>query len=273
MKIKAYFVTYKNNDELNKTLMSFKESGITNYDYEINIVNNASDYPVVVSDFFGLKYRIIKNETRPSFSTGHLARNWNECLIDGFRDPENPDCDIVILSQNDNTFHPNVIDMLVEAHKKYSFIQNGAGDSFHSYTIDSVKKVGLWDERFCGIGFQEGDYLLRQVLFNKENSSITDVVHNRMHNELNFNIIDYCKPTGFMRSDIHHHASLKYHFVSGDLFMLKWKGNESRDCPWQYWDEQSLNRFYIDRPQHILYPYFEWSFVKGNLNYYQYKGY
>ena len=260
MKIKAYFITYRNNEELNKTLESFSKTGIQNYDHEIYVVNNAVDYRVDVS----LEYKIISNNTRPSFSTGHLSRNWNECLIDGFRDVDNPDCDIVMLSQNDVEFKPDIIYKLIELHNKYSFIQNGNGDSFHSYTVDSIKKVGLWDERFCNIGCQEGDYFLRQLLFNKERSSIKDSMHGRSNNILEFDFVNYYKPTGWQRQDVYHHASSKYHGLSNAIFHLKW--GYINHMAWNDLIEMPT----IKNPQAILYPYFEDKFAYGNPNYLDY---
>ena len=100
-RIKLYFITYKNNAELRETLKSVPKSGIKNYDYEINIVNNSPSIPIdfEIEDLDNV--RVIENQTRPEFSTGHLSRNWNECLIDGFRSLKNPDCDIVVLCQNE----------------------------------------------------------------------------------------------------------------------------------------------------------------------------
>jgi hypothetical protein len=262
MKIKAYFVTYKNDFELNKTLLSFENSGIANFDHEIIIVNNSHD-EIFIEDSFRLNYRIISNHTRPDFSTGHLARNWNECLIDGFRDVDNPDCDVVILSQNDNLFIEGSIHKLVKQHETLSFIQNGNGDSFHSYTVEAIKKVGLWDERFCGLGYQEADYFLRQRIFNPRNSSINDKMHQRFFNKIDFNILDYSKQSGFDRCDEFHHASLKYHELSRDIFRLKW-GELSP----QNWKEEIECE--LKNQQFIMYPYFESKFAIGNANYIQY---
>jgi len=259
MKIKVYFITYRNNTELSKTIKSFEDSGITKYEYEIFIINNSIDFPVEINTI--LNYRVILNETRPCFSTGHLSRNWNECLIDGFKDVNNPNCDIVILSQNDNYFLPNCIETIIEGHKKYSFIQNGHGDSFHSYAVDSIKKVGLWDERFCNIGFQEADYFLRQRLFNP-NCSIKDIRHGRIFNGIDKDIVNYSKLTGWDREDINHHESAKYHKLSGKIFRMKYDGFNPRD-----WDGNFPG---IHNQQAILYPYFEDKFAFNNLNYLEY---
>lgn len=274
MKIKAYFVTYKNNDELNLTLESFRRSGITNYDHEIKIINNAPDHRVVLGNTGNLNCCIIINETRATFSTGHLSRNWNECLIDGFKNIDAPDADIVILSQNDNTFYPDFIPRLIEQHKTYSFIQNGAGDTYHSYTPDAIRKVGLWDERFCNIGYQDGDYMLRQMIFNQAGSSIHDVAHGRVNNPLIENIVDYGKTSGCNRHEASHHASMRFHHISGQVFFNKWAGLYPLHVGYNggNWDNAMLMKlkgnFKIAMPQFIMYPYFE-TFAVGNQNYWQ----
>jgi len=149
-RIKLYFITYKNNHELKETLKSVVNSGIKNYDYEINIVNNSPSVPIDF-EIEGLNnIRIIENQTRPEWSTGHLTRNWNECLMDGFRSLKNPECDLIVLCQNDIEFNSNVFDKIVDNHNEFDFISYGAGDAYCSCTVESVKKVGLWDEQLQG---------------------------------------------------------------------------------------------------------------------------
>lgn len=265
MKIKVYFVTYDNDFELNKTLKSFEKSGIKKYNHEITVVNNYKDASVIL-DGVNLQINIVNNNTRPSFSTGHLARNWNECLIDGFRDVENPDADIVILSQNDVHFNENIIDTLIEQHKKYNFISAGCGDALHSYTVDAINSVGLWDERFCNIGWQECDYFLRQVIYNKQNSSINDLLHFRVHNKIDFDFVDVEKQySGFVRQDPHHLKSIKYHELSMKVYIKKW-GYGTPGIDWQsgmkipgveYTSVFDLPKDYVKMPQWISYPFFE----------------
>lgn len=267
MKIKAYFVTYDNDFELNQTLKTFAKSGIKDFNYEIFIVNNFKDAPVVLDDV-GLKYTVITNSTRPTFSTGHLARNWNECLIDGFKDLENPDCDIVILSQNDVHYDEGTINKLVESHKIYNFITSGCGDAFHSYTIDAIMAVGLWDERYCNIGWQECDYFLRHLIYNKKGSSINDLLHSRINNRLDYDLVNVEeKYSGFVRNDIHHMKSMKYHNISMNTFIKKW-GLGVPGIDWQGPMSEYKDGIYpsayditpdvvLESPQWIMYPFFE----------------
>lgn len=264
MKIKAYFVTYDNDLELNKTLKSFEKSGIKKYDCEITVINNFKDAPVILDDI-NLPIKVVTNQTRPSFSTGHLARNWNECLIEGFKSVDEPDADIVILSQNDVEYNEDVIDTLIEYHQKYSFISYGCGDAFHSYTIDAIRSVGLWDERFCNIGWQDCDYFLRQLIYNKEHSSINDPLHHRVHNRIHFDFVDFERFSGFNRADPHHMKSLEHHNTSMNVFIKKW----GYGIPGVHWEGQikvdiGYNTaleitpdFVLKSPQWMMYPFFE----------------
>ena len=265
MKIKVYFVTYDNDVELNKTLKTFAKSGIKDHDYEITVINNYKDASVLLDDVH-LKVKIVDNNTRASFSTGHLARNWNECLIEGFKDLDNPDADIVILSQNDVEYNENIIDTLIEYHKKYSFISYGCGDAFHSYTPDAIKSVGLWDERFCNIGWQDCDYFFRQMVYNKPNSSINDPLHHRVHNKIDFHFVDFERQSGFVREDPHHLKSLAHHKISMSTFIHKW----GLGIPGIHWQSSVGTKdrrwncaldigpdIMVKSPQWIMYPFFE----------------
>jgi hypothetical protein len=180
MRIKLYIVTYRGKERLGVTLKSlFKTSDDR---VEINIINNHSDFEI--DKEFQNNVNIIHNSLRPDWSDGHLSRNWNQAIINGFKDLNSPDCDILVCSQDDSVFQNEWVDNLVKIHENLSFIQNGHGDQFHSYTPDAIKKIGIWDERFCGIALQAADYFWRSVLFNKDKSSIQDPRHQRVHNPI-----------------------------------------------------------------------------------------
>ena len=89
MRIKVYIVTYRNDNALNQCLCHLYESDAVNYDLSTHIVNNYGILRDINID--NEKIYVINNQTRPDWSHGHLGRNWNECLIDGFRDLNNPD--------------------------------------------------------------------------------------------------------------------------------------------------------------------------------------
>ena len=166
MKIKQYIVTYNNSLQINNCLdsifskLSKEELSIL----EIYIINNHSN--LEINKEYLDNITILNNNLRPDFSTGHLARNWNQAIINGFQNLNNPDCDIVITNQDDTIFKENYINQIIELHKNFDLIQFGWGDNFISYTPNAIKRIGLWDERFCNIGYQEADYLLRAA-FNR----------------------------------------------------------------------------------------------------------
>jgi hypothetical protein len=255
MKIKHYIVTYNNNEILHKSLSSLI-STIDKYDkdfYEIYIINNHSNF--FIDPKFTSRIHVLHNVLRPDFSTGHLSRNWNQAIINGFVDLNNPACDILITSQNDCEFNDDFIPNLIELHKKYSFIQFGTGDHFVSYTPQSVKNVGLWDERFCNIGYQEADYFLRQMLYNTDNVSINDYRHKRIYNSETNNIVKLTT-SGHDRGDLDHMESKKYHSVSEKIYNKKWGHTPVilDDFVWEYANMKDLTPLI---ESYMLYPYFE----------------
>lgn len=193
MKIKVYIVTYKGHKRLLPTLTSLFESDITDHEFEINIINNHTDIRVPSQFFRHHELNIIHNTLRPDFSSGHLSRNWNQALINGFKSLTNPDCDIVVCSQDDSIFHEKWAGRLnylmggfpgKVGNEDFDFVQGGHGDQFHAYKPEAIKKVGLWDERFCGISRQAADYFYRCLIYNTDDSTIQDVDHRRVLNPL-----------------------------------------------------------------------------------------
>lgn len=186
MKVKLFFSTWNNPPRINKTLKSLFDSNIDFSLLEVFIINNHSNFtldPAYVS-----QVKIIHNETRPDWSTGHLARSWNQCLLHGFKDLSNPDADIVVACQDDTLFKENWLSKLIELHKTFEFIQNGHGDCFCSYTPEHIKKVGIWDERFCGINRQAADYFTRCLIYNPHKISLNDPRHKRVYNTIHPNV-------------------------------------------------------------------------------------
>jgi GT2 family glycosyltransferase len=145
MKIKFYVVTYNRKDHLNKTLESLFSTDISSHDVEVYVVNNHTNFSV--EEKFSGKIKVLHNVMRPDFSTGHLSRNYNEIFIHGFRDLSNPDCDILMHSHDDNTFHPQLFSKMVELHSKFDLITFSQGCGFMSYNAEAVKKIGMWDEK------------------------------------------------------------------------------------------------------------------------------
>lgn len=248
MKIKVYVVTYNNDFMMKRCVDSLINSDLMNYEHEINVINN---YGILESTD---KYKVLNNVLRPDFSTGYLARNWNQALINGFKNLMNPDCDIVVCAQNDTIFQPKWCESLIEYHKNYDFISMGSGDEYHSYTVEAVKHIGLWDERFVN-GYYDGDYFLRAKIHHPNKSSINDYFHGRVHNPLiyfptEYKLI-YHTDCGAIRKEPDRIASTKYYPISDAVFKLKWNMSEINWDHTKEFPKQSLI------PNFILYPYFE----------------
>lgn len=247
-KIKIYIITYNGNNFLDKNLNSLFSSDVMQYNPQIYIINNHSHF--YIDDKYKSKVNIMHNLLRPDFSTGHLSRNWNQCIINGFRDLNHPDCDIVMTCQVDTVFKSDWFSKLLNLHSQYSFIQYGIGDNLISYLPDAIRKIGLWDERFCNIGYQEGDMFLRALMYNKHRSCINDVAHGRVLNPTNLELI--VRPAQPMSED--HKKSFSWHSVSAAVFKRKygridahhWKPELINNPP-----KKTLNENYV------YYPYFE----------------
>ena len=148
-----------------------------------------------------------------------------------------------------------------------------------SHTPDSVKKIGLWDERFCGLGFQEADYFLRAVLYNGKNSTINDYAHKRFWNKCENNILDlsYTRNEDNAVMTKSNDNGRRYHAISGRIFRSKWPSYRSKD-----WVKENLPPHNTQRPKmasYMFYPYFEKDietlseqqyFVDLSLNYTKY---
>jgi hypothetical protein len=265
MRFALFVVTYKNDDILLRCLSSVQSELNTlngNDSFKVTVINNYGE--ISLSEEFSF-VNIINNTARPDFSTGHLSRNWNQCILHGMKNVNNPECDVLILAQNDIVFKPGFIVNIKNHLLHFNYITFGDGDALQIMTIESIKRVGMYDERFCNIGFQEADYFLRAVLLNKQGSSINDIFHNRVHNQQFNNIIEEVD-SGHKRGDPIHTESVKFHKVSKDMFFYKWMGllprtAEGQICdennyPCENWDEYIKNSP-ICAKQYIIYPYFE----------------
>jgi hypothetical protein len=251
MKIKIYIVTYKNDSALFECLETLSKSQIPpDVTLETNIINNHSQFNI---DEKFKNVNVLHNTLRPDFSTGHLARNWNQAIINGFKDLNNPDCDILVTCQVDTVFTPDWIFKLIEFHKNKCLITACPGDGFVSYTADAIKRIGLWDERFCSIEFQEADFFTRAIIFNKDWSSINDFHHGRILNpiltaEHDFSWV-YRKNTDYDT----HTISTKW-----GTHLLKILQSKYNKDPMQIWSDN----YFANPPQlmqklNMLYPYFE----------------
>ena len=265
MKIKQYIVTYNNSFQINKCLKSIFESlHSSELDMlDITIINNHSNFSI--NDEFKDKVNVIHNKLRPDFSTGHLSRNWNEAIVNGFQNLLNPNCDILITNQDDVEFQTNYVTKLIELHNQYDFLQFGAGDAFNSYTSNHIKVVGLWDERFCNIGYQEADYFFRSVIYNGAKISLNDEFHKRTHNKIP-NTITKDTESGYQRGESYHRESAVHHELSRSIFIKKW-GFPPSDSTGEAIKLNS-NNITIKSPNiesFIYYPYFEKDINRDSL--------
>jgi len=256
MKLKIYMVTYKGHKRLEPTLTSLFDSDMTEHDYEINIINNHTD--IRLPEQFKGKVGILHNVLRPDWSSGHLSRNWNQALINGFGSLTDPLCDVVVCTQDDSIFRKDWVAKLESLHERYTFVQNGHGDQFHSYRPEAVRKVGLWDERFCGISRQAADYFWRCVMHNAEDSTIQDPIHHRVLNPIFPHDIERSRgwlvdPDVRQIDAVHDNTANNQGPISEKLMALKYPFE-----PFPWTREKILHapkRTMIDN--FITYPYFE----------------
>jgi len=174
--MKIYIVTYKRSDILNDTLSKLFSSDFVELENtQVTIINNHTDFHL--DPAHEEKVRVLHNVLRPDWSNGNLAENWNQALLDGFRDLNNPDAEYVVTLQNDTSVHPQWCSNLLKMHERFSFIVGRFGDNLVSYTPEAVKKIGIWDENFFGVQYKEADYWIRALIFNKSKSCINDTLH------------------------------------------------------------------------------------------------
>jgi len=267
-KMKIYIATYKRSEMLNDTLKKLFDSDFPNTtDTEVNIINNHSEF--YLRPEFEKKVNVLHNVLRPDWSNGNLSENWNQALINGFKDLSNPDCEYLVTMQNDTSVHPNWYGNLMKAHEKFNFIVGKYGDNLVSYTPKAVKKIGIWDENFFGVQYKEADYWIRALIFNKEKSCINDTLHGlELNNEESLELdttIDrnFIEEDGFKgantlkrRADDTEHQNI-WRTRSGifkeyawKYFYEKWKGTWKSNPQKQGW-LKNWSQDFIDNPPDI----------------------
>jgi len=253
MTVKFYIITYNNNGILNDWILkSLHESDYDRQKVQVFVINNHTN--INIKDEYKSWVTVLNNNLRPDFSTGHLSRNHNQAIINGFKSLKNPDCDVVVSCQNDTVLDKNWYQSLTEIMNQYTYFAAGAGDQIQAFKSDAVKNIGLYDERFCNIGHQEADYFLRAYLYNKDRSSINDYCHRRLHNPTDKQVI-LNTPTGGMRNETYHLESMKHHSISDKVFHAKW-GEDVMTYSWDT-NKQYTTVTECKLKNHIYYPYFE----------------
>ncbi len=183
-KINVYVVTYNNKQRLNENISRFFETtqNVDKNNFKLNyfIINNYST--IHINDEYKDRVNVFHNSLRPDFSCGHLSRDYNAALMHGFRNLNSPAVDQVICAHDDSIWRDGWFEDLQEIHNTYNFYVGDYGCSMHSYLPEAVKTIGIWDERFCNIGYHEADYFLRALIYNKEKSTINDYMGGRVLN-------------------------------------------------------------------------------------------
>jgi hypothetical protein len=245
--IKLFIVTWQNERALNNGLQSlFKHAHLP---LEVNVIANHSS--VKIHDKFEDRVTVLLNNLRLDESTGYLSRNWNQAILLGIKDLNNPACDVLVTAQDDTIYHKDWLKKLLSLHARYSFITYGWGDTFCSYLPRAIKRVGLWDERFITM-FHAADYFYRMLLFNKAESSINDYCHKRVLNPENVKIAS--RPNN--KTHDYFEGLRTCHSFNKRLFFQKYPLFKMGAGP-------SWNKALIDNPEiliadnYILYPYFE----------------
>jgi hypothetical protein len=247
--IAIYIVRYKETDLLYDAIRSIDMDKYENV--KVTVINN---YDILVLPTEFNKVTVLNNVTRPDFSTGHLSRNWNEAIINGFKNLDKPDCDYLICMQADAKLSPKWINFInIMEDKKLLYVVCGRGDEIQVFTPEGIKKVGLYDERFCNIGYQEADYFLRTRIKLPNDCCIVDYKHGRVYNKHNIDPNDLCvKSDGLYNTD--HRASQVYHNVSRNWFKKKWN---NQDNYMENWSSRNIDNFIFTSKEYVLYPYFE----------------
>ena len=181
LKASLWIVTYNNREDLHnnlRTLFAGLDSTLVNLN--VNIINNHTNFDLDL-EYLG-RVKVWHNSLRSNLSLGHLSRNWNQALINGFGSLTNPQHDVVITSQDDVLWDPQWCQKMIEQLSSYNFVTQGVGDAVIVQTAEATKRIGLWDERFCPSFYHDGDYFLRALIHNRHSSSINDPAHGRILN-------------------------------------------------------------------------------------------
>ena len=246
-KIKIFILTYRDPDSLNSNLASLFDSDWEPNNTEINIINNHSE-EFKLDERYKNKITVHHQTLRANWSCGTPARDWNQAIVLGFKNLTEPDCDQLILCQDDCVWDKDWRARLDIIHQTYNFYQCSWGDCFMSFLPEAIKNIGLFDERMCTLGYYEGDFLLRAYLYNREKSSINDHHHKRVW-----------QPTGTVAnrptSNVNPPKMMEY---SQQVFFEKWTGYHKLNLTWN-WDETLFKHTPLHSaiPCFVMYPYFE----------------
>lgn len=206
MKIKVYIVTYKKNDVLNENLRTLWNATKHPENIDVTILANHPDVEIYKTNK-RKNLKVVINNTRMPHAWGNLAKDWNFCILDCFRNKENPDnIDWCVLAQNDVTWIDGW-DEWLKNNKLFDFVSQPTGDQSISLNINAVNKVGFFDERLTTLHFHEIDYFIRCILRLGDRASIND--NHEIHNLSNCpvgNIITNTTSYGIQEDETLHNS-------------------------------------------------------------------
>jgi len=158
-----YIVTYNRQKALNKSIRLYLES--LPFVPPITVISNHSK--CLIDDDLKEYVNVIDNVLRPDESWGYLPRNWNQCFQLGLVDHE-----WLLCSQDDVIVKPGWLEQVNST--DYDFYSAPLGETRFLLNRAAFRRVGWFDERFCGLGFQEHDYFIRILNLMPESASIVD---------------------------------------------------------------------------------------------------
>ena len=249
MRVAVFIVRYRETEHLYKCIESVGKHD----EVSVCVINN---YGVLELPLEYAHVKVLNNVCRPDFSTGHLSRNWNQAIINGFRNLKDPACDAVIGLQADACLAPGWLEYIRGFMHTVYYVSCGRGDEFQLFTPTGIHRVGLYDERFCNIGFQEGDYFLRSVLRIPANCAILDAPHGRLHNPYGIDPNKILVPSQGGQPNDDHLTSMQYHAVSKAWFDKKYN-NMILPSPWMSYNMEVMSQVGVKEKEFMYYPYFE----------------
>ena len=102
---RVFIVTFKLHDRARSLVENLLKSDLVDFSFEITVINNFGtfSYPTDVTIFsdHADSLSVINSYSRPEFSWGHLAHDWNVAVLQGIVDLDNPISDIVVCLQGD----------------------------------------------------------------------------------------------------------------------------------------------------------------------------
>jgi hypothetical protein len=254
--IRVFVVVFQRHQDARNLVEEMLKSDLTSFSFEIVVLCNFETFSFPADDpLFSANadnLAVLNNFARPSFSYGHLARDWNTAALFGFADLANPISDVVVGVQADVSLLDGWASRVYSEHTKGAtlFLQAGRGDAFHSWTAEGVRRIGLWDERFTDVGYQDGDMFLRALILEPDRVRIGDFHHGRVHRAPDYIVVgeNGAGDRG---------GSTQRHRHSGAFWAAKWGG---RPYTWALETNASWFRNLAPAvPSSYVYPFFEWK--------------